>query len=64
MLALNEALSAFSRLAPRQAKVVESRYFGGLTEHETVVALEISPRTVRRDWDLARAWLQRELSLE
>ena len=62
ILALDEALTAFSRLAPRQAKVVELRYFGGLTEEEIVEALKISPRTVRRDWDLARAWLLRELS--
>ncbi len=51
ILALDEALTAFSRVAPRQAKVVELRYFGGLTEEEIVAALEISPRTVRRDWD-------------
>jgi len=62
VLALDEALTEFSQLAPRQAKVVELRYFGGLTEEEIVAALNISPRTVRRDWDLARAWLQRELS--
>jgi RNA polymerase sigma factor (TIGR02999 family) len=62
ILALDEALTAFSRVAPRQAKVVEMRYFGGLTEEEIVAALQISPRTVRRDWDLARAWLSRELS--
>lgn len=62
ILALDEALTAFSQVAPRQAKVVELRYFGGLTEEEIVSALEISPRTVRRDWDLAKAWLLRELS--
>jgi RNA polymerase sigma factor (TIGR02999 family) len=62
ILAVDEALSAFSRLAPRQAKVVELRYFGGLTEEEIVAALDISPRTVRRDWDVARAWLLRELN--
>ena len=62
ILALDEALTAFSRLAPRQAKVVELRYFGGLTEEEIVAALEISPRTVRRDWDFAKAWLLRELN--
>jgi RNA polymerase sigma factor (TIGR02999 family) len=62
ILALDEALIAFSQLAPRQAKVVELRYFGGLTEEEIVAALKISPRTVRRDWDLAKAWLLRELS--
>ena len=56
ILALDEALAAFSQLAPRQAKVVELRYFGGLTEDEIVTALEISPRTVRRDWNLAKAW--------
>ena len=62
ILALNEALTAFSQVAPRQAKVVELRYFGGLSEEEIVAALKISPRTVRRDWDLAKAWLSRELS--
>jgi len=61
ILALDEALTAFSQVAPRQAKVVELRYFGGLTEEEIVTALKISPLTVRRDWDLARAWLLREL---
>ena len=62
ILALDEALTAFSRLAPRQAKVVELRYFGGLTEEEIVAALNISPRTVRRDWDFAKAWLLSELN--
>ena len=61
VLALDDALAAFSEVAPRQAKVVELRYFGGLTEEEIVSVLNISPRTVRRDWDLARAWLLREL---
>ena len=62
ILALDEALIAFSQVAPRQAKVVELRYFGGLTEDEIVAALKISPRTIRRDWDLAKAWLLREMS--
>ena len=62
ILALDEALTAFSRVAPRQASVVELRYFGGLTEEEIVAALDISPRTVRRDWDFAKAWLTRELN--
>ncbi len=62
ILALDEALSAFSEVAPRQARVVELRYFGGMTEEEIVTVLKISPRTVRRDWDLAKAWLSRELS--
>jgi len=61
ILNLDDALTAFSQVAPRQAKVVELRYFGGLTEEEIVAALNISLRTVRRDWDLAKAWLSREL---
>jgi len=62
MLALDEALTAFAQLAPRQAKVVELRYFGGLTEEEIATVLKISPRTIRRDWEFAKAWLLRELS--
>jgi RNA polymerase sigma factor (TIGR02999 family) len=62
ILALDDAPTAFSQLALRQAKVVELRYFGGLTEEEIVATLEISPRTVRRGWDLAKAWLMRELN--
>jgi RNA polymerase sigma factor (TIGR02999 family) len=62
MIALDEALTAFSQLAPRQAKVVELRYFGGLTEEEIAEVLDIAPRTVRRDWDFARLWLARELA--
>jgi RNA polymerase sigma factor (TIGR02999 family) len=61
ILALDGALAEFSQVAPRQAKVVELRYFGGLTEEEIVMVLNISPRTVRRDWEFARAWLLREL---
>jgi len=62
VVALDDALAAFAEVAPRQAKVVELRYFGGLQEEEIVEVLRISPRTVRRDWDFARAWLARELS--
>jgi len=62
ILAVDEALTAFSRMAPRQAKVVELRYFGGMTEEEIEAALKISPRTIRRDCDFAKAWLTRELS--
>jgi RNA polymerase sigma factor (TIGR02999 family) len=62
ILALDDALTALSQVAPRQAKVVELRYFGGLTDEEIVTALKISLRTVRRDWSLARAWLLQELS--
>src|ERR1700674_466265 len=61
LVALDEALEAFSKLAPRQAKVIELRYFGGLGEEETAEVLKISTRTVRRDWDFAKSWLMREL---
>jgi RNA polymerase sigma factor (TIGR02999 family) len=61
VVALDDALSAFAQVAPRQAKVVELRYFGGLDEEEIVEVLQISPRTVRRDWEFARVWLAREL---
>jgi RNA polymerase sigma factor (TIGR02999 family) len=62
LVALDDALEAFSRVAPRQARVVELRYFCGLGEDQIVELLNISPRTVRRDWEFARSWLMRELS--
>jgi RNA polymerase sigma factor (TIGR02999 family) len=62
IVALDEALEAFSQVAPRQAKVVELRYFGGLNEEEIAEVLKISSRTVRRDWDFAKSWLMRELN--
>jgi len=61
LVALDEALEEFAKMAPRQAKVVELRYFGGLSEQEVAEVLKTSTRTVRRDWDLARSWLKREL---
>ena len=62
LLALDEALTRLQALNERQAQVVELRYFGGLSEDETAEALKVSVRTVRRDWNFARAWLHRELS--
>ena len=62
MIALDEALAAFAEIAARQAQVVELRYFGGLTEEEIANVLDISSRTVRRDWEFARVWLSRELA--
>ncbi|MEO7272707.1 MAG: sigma-70 family RNA polymerase sigma factor [Vicinamibacterales bacterium] len=62
IIALDDALVAFERVAARQAKVVELRYFGGLTEDEIASVLDVSPRTVRRDWEFARVWLARELA--
>jgi RNA polymerase sigma factor (TIGR02999 family) len=61
MIALDDALATFSKIGGRQAQVVELRYFGGLTEEEIASVLDISPRTVRRDWEFAKAWLVREL---
>ena len=60
---LNEALERLAQQAPRLAQVVECRYFAGYDEQSTARALEMSERTVRRDWTLARAWLHRELKL-
>ena len=61
LVALDEALTRLSELDERLARVVECRYFGGLTEDETAAALGITARTVRRDWVKAKAWLYREL---
>jgi RNA polymerase sigma factor (TIGR02999 family) len=61
LVALDEALSRLAAFNERMAQVVECRYFGGLTEEETAVALGISVRTVRREWVKAKGWLYREL---
>ena len=62
MVALDEALKSLAQLDERQSKVVELRFFGGLTNDEVAEVLKVSEATVRRDWSLARAWLHRELS--
>jgi len=62
--ALDDALESLARIDPRRAKVIELRFFGGLSVQETADALQISPQTVMRDWRLARAWLARELSVD
>ncbi len=62
MVALDDALKTLEALDPRQNKVVELRFFGGLSLEETAEALRVSVATVRRDWSLAQAWLYRELS--
>ena len=61
VLALNEALTSLSKVDPRKGRVVELRYFGGLSVEETAEALRISPETAKRDWKMAKAWLLREL---
>ena len=61
LIALDEALTRLAALSDRMARVVECRYFGGLTEEETAAALGVTARTVRRDWVKARSWLYAEL---
>ena len=64
LLALDDALVRLFQVDPRKGRVVELRYFGGLSAEETAEALRISPETVKRDWKLAKAWLLRELGRE
>ncbi|QQS48227.1 MAG: sigma-70 family RNA polymerase sigma factor [Acidobacteriota bacterium] len=60
--ALDDALAALEKLDPRQARIVELRFFGGLSLEETAEVLKVSVSTVRRDWRMARAWLHQQLS--
>jgi RNA polymerase sigma-70 factor (ECF subfamily) len=61
VVALNEALDALDQLDARKGRIVELRFFAGLTVEETAAVLDISPQTVARDWTFAKAWLRREL---
>ena len=61
VVALDDALNSLSQRDAQQGRIVELRFFGGLTIEETAVALDISPATVKRDWSMARAWLSREM---
>lgn len=62
LIALEDALNALTAIDERKARVVELRFFGGLSVEETAEVLKISPETVMRDWKFARSWLQAELS--
>lgn len=62
LLALDDALRRLARLSERQSRIVECRFFAGMSVDETASALSLSPATVKRDWVAARAWLNRELS--
>jgi RNA polymerase sigma factor (TIGR02999 family) len=62
LVALDDALRILSQMSPRQSRIVELRFFGGLSIEETSAFLGISPATVERDWAIARAWLHREIS--
>lgn len=61
LVALDDALEALARVDERKSRVIEMRFFGGLSVQETAEALHVSPETVMRDWKLAKAWLLREL---
>ncbi len=62
VVALDDALNELSRMNPKHGRIVELRFFAGLSIEETAQAMEISPATVKRDWAVARAWLYRELA--
>ena len=62
VLALDEALESLSRIDARKCRVVELRFFGGLSVEESAEVLQVSPETVMRDWKMARAWLYRQLT--
>lgn len=64
LVALDEALQALAKMNERQAQIIELKYFGGLNEEEIAETLQISARTVRRDWSVARAWLYRRMKNE
>lgn len=64
LLALDEALQRLEQMDPQQSKIVELRYFGGLTIEETAEAMDLSPATVKREWAMARAWLYSSLSTQ
>ena len=64
LIALDDALRDLEKLDARQSQIVELRFFGGLTNEEIAEALDISPRTIKREWRLAKAWLRRHISGE
>jgi RNA polymerase sigma factor (TIGR02999 family) len=61
LLAIDQALTKLATIDSQQARVVELRFFSGLTVEETATALNVSPKSVKRDWSVARAWLRREI---
>jgi len=61
LAALDDALQRLERVAARQARIVECRFFGGMSVDDTASALGVSPRTVKRDWSFAQAWLRRDM---
>ena len=62
LVAIDDALNTLAQMDPRKSRVIELRFFGGLSVEETAGVLKISPQSVMRDWKLAKAWLTRELT--
>src|SRR5262249_50509325 len=61
LIVLDDALNSLAAIDPQQSRIIELRYFGGLTIEETAEVLHISPATVKREWNIAKAWLMREM---
>jgi RNA polymerase sigma factor (TIGR02999 family) len=64
LLALDQSLNALAEIDPQQSRIIELRYFGGLTIEETAEVMKLSPATIKREWSMARAWLHHSLSGE
>src|SRR5215470_4635615 len=64
ILALDDALQRLADIDPRKSQIVELRFFGGLSLEETAEVLKVSSRTIRREWDLAKTWISRQMSAE
>lgn len=62
LVALDESLERLATIDPRQGRIVELRFFAGMTVDETAEVLQVSPATVKNEWHMARAWIHRELS--
>jgi RNA polymerase sigma factor (TIGR02999 family) len=62
IIAINDALNQLAKMDPRKAQVIELRFFGGLSVEETSEVMKIGPQTIMREWNLAKAWMLRELS--
>jgi len=62
LIALDEALKELEEIDPQQSRIIELRYFGGLTIEEAAGAMSLSPATIKREWTTARAWLYRKLN--
>ena len=64
MVALDDAMKSLEKIDERKSRIVELRFFGGMSIEETAEVLKVSPGTVMRDWTFARAWLRKEMSVD